>query len=876
MEKIMVLLWDLSYKAAIVISIVLLIRGIILKKFPRKYAFWLWSVVAFCLLFPIDIVSSLSLFNVVPDGEEAVQMLSVEKAKNQNIDASKQTKQEQNNGQETDLESDGKSNSVQADAAMDKERGQIENKSLKQGTTQDGQQRDAVQKDTGKEFGVQISNSLKQNETSTNNTEQKFSLYQLLFFAWITGTLVLLLWNLIGWLKIKKQVKSAVILENNVYECEGIPGPFVLGVVSPKIYIPFHIEEEVKQYILAHEQYHIKRRDHITKILAVVILALYWFHPFVWVAYILMCRDMEMSCDEYVLAGADNQVRVKYSESLLAFATNKRSLIPQRMAFDAHTTKRRIKNVLTEKKQKRYMGMIFGAIAVIVAVVLLTQGTGGDIEKSKRTAEKQEELTELTAFVELSSFAGLQEGWYGELLKQKFHVKLNIKPSRGEENEIDGCDILIFSNDFTMNYQSAKEDGKLLPLSDGEYGRTITVSDAYHDDIFYTWDLRYDLYQQCGSPQIKNLDDFRKVLKRMKNLCQGEENVYGASIWSSFDETNLFYAKMLCSGYFGFNTKDFILYDNKGNTMGILEMGKPYIQSLEFLNQLYRDGLLDSKSRTNTYEDISAKAKKGQVLWSLTNYAGSELYNTEVNLSAGTAMYPVIPTDAKIAAFQTINNKPVIAVNTDTKHADLCKKVIDYIYSPLGMMEMTYGPEGVCWYYDEEGKAHLTETGRNCYEEDGWEATIETDNKNYSAYDGMKFTDGLPRFIFTTPYMRDDINPDTGEKFEAKYWKSYTSKKDDNNPLWEAWKDENNATQIQTYIEERGEYVIYPTENMKDSKKPKSWDTVSKIIVEGSWDAVYADSEQAFRRCIANMVKKAEDAGYSKCVAYCKKQVEGQ
>lgn len=482
-------------------------------------------------------------------------------------------------------------------------------------------------------------------------------------------------------------IKSAILLEGNVYECEDIPGPFVLGIISPKIYIPFRIEKEARGYILAHERYHIKRRDYLTKMIAAAILAVYWFHPLVWAAYILMGRDMEMSCDEHVLENADIQMRVKYSESLLSFATNRRSRNAQRIAFDAHTTRRRVKNVLASKKSKRYMGIVFGAIAVIAAVVLLTQGTDDRPEKPGQETVEEEDLTELTVLVELASYSGLQEGWFGELLKQRFHVKLNIEPFSADG--MSGSDILVWgdkNNRMTdgigMGYEGAKDQGKLLPLSDGEYGRAMTVSNAYHDDIFYTWNLRYDLYQKCGKPRIKDLDDLREVLKKMQDMHKGKDKAYGVSAWSSFDETYMTYAGMLCSGYYGLAMNDFVLYDNEGNVYDILDRTQPYIQVLRFLNQLYCDGLLDSDSRTNTFDEATAKVSKGQVLWSLTDYAGSSLYNTRRHLDAGTAMYPVVPDDAVLLTYQTVMNRSTIAVNADSAHGDLCRQVVEYLSSP--------------------------------------------------------------------------------------------------------------------------------------------------------------------------------------------------
>lgn len=885
MEQIMNLLWNMSYRGAVVITIILLIRAILLRKFPRKYAFWLWGIVGVCLLFPAEIVSSVSIFNILPDGNQIVQMLSIQSAEKNRDVVREQKEGVPNIGQEESVESDTESNSAQEDIVSDEETEKNQDKSSVQGEAE--VQNETVRGDQGTEDKDSGVRPLEQKENAGENKESGIILYRVLFFGWMLGVLVLFLWNLAGWLRIKRQVKSAVRLEGNVFECEDIPGPFVLGIISPKIYIPFRIEEEVRKYILAHERYHIKRRDNWTKMIAVAVLIVYWFHPLVWAAYILMGRDMEMSCDEHVLAGTGIQVRVKYSESLLSFATNRRSWNAQRMAFDAHTTRRRIKNVLTEKRSKRYMGIVFGVVAVLAVVVLLTQGTGGGSEKPKQETVAEEDLTELTAYTEYGSYDGMQEGWFGELLKQKFHVKLKINPMM-EGTDMSGNDIIVFNDvdidlrdDSIVTYQSAKNQGKLLPLSDGEYGRTLTISNAYHDDIFQTWDLRYDLYLKCGRPQIKDLDSLRKVLKDMQGMCKGKEKVYGVSAWSSWDETNLVYATLLCSGYYGLAANDFVLYDNEGNVYDILAWDGAYVKALHFLNQLYRDGLLDPDSRTNTYEDVAAKAEEGQLLWSLVDYLGSVYYNTESHLKAGKAMYPVVPDDAVLAAYQTVMNKRVIAVNADTAHGDLCRRLVEYLSSPIGMMEGTYGPEGLFWYYDKEGKSHLTEAGRNWYDsEEKYEVVIETDEKKYAMYDGMKFWDGFLMLGFE-PFMRCDINPDTGEKYEAKYWESYVPAQETDNEMWETWKADHHATQIQTYFEKRGKYTMYTEKDLvdkrkfADEKKPKSWDALSEIIVQGSWDAVYADSEAEFEWNVKHMKTRAmKEANYRGCVAYSTEQVK--
>lgn len=126
-------------------------------------------------------------------------------------------------------------------------------------------------------------------------------------------------------------------MEENIYECDRITEPFVLGFFRPKIYIPFRLEEAEKEYILQHERYHIKRHDHQIKMLAIILLAIHWFNPFVWLAYYLMCRDMEMSCDEQVIIQLGSEIKQDYCNSILGFAMGKRTWALGTLAFGENT-----------------------------------------------------------------------------------------------------------------------------------------------------------------------------------------------------------------------------------------------------------------------------------------------------------------------------------------------------------------------------------------------------------------------------------------------------------------------------------------------------------------------------------------------------------
>lgn len=209
-------------------------------------------------------------------------------------------------------------------------------------------------------------------------------LLQICMLIWIAGMIVLLLYGILSYFKCRKMTVQAVHMEGNIWECDHLTTPFVLGIVRPRIYIPFHLSAEEKPYILAHETYHIRRGDPIVRLLAFVLLTFYWINPFVWIAYFLMIRDMEMSCDEAVLLQLGTQIKKAYSNSLLTFATGRKQVTFSPLAFGESGTSGRIKNILDFKKPKVW-GSLLAILAVILAAVfcLTSQKTEDDTSASQ-------------------------------------------------------------------------------------------------------------------------------------------------------------------------------------------------------------------------------------------------------------------------------------------------------------------------------------------------------------------------------------------------------------------------------------------------------------------------------------------------------------
>ena len=188
---------------------------------------------------------------------------------------------------------------------------------------------------------------------------------------WMLGAAAMLLWALVSWLRLRKRVREAVRLEENVYECE-IASPFVLGLFRPRIYLPFSLENGERELVLAHERAHITAGDHIIKPLGWLLLAAHWYNPLVWLAYALFCRDIELACDERVVRGLSLSDRADYSQALLDLSRPRGGVRACPLAFGESSVKGRVKSVLSYKKPAFWLVLLAVVVCVGAAVCFLT------------------------------------------------------------------------------------------------------------------------------------------------------------------------------------------------------------------------------------------------------------------------------------------------------------------------------------------------------------------------------------------------------------------------------------------------------------------------------------------------------------------------
>ncbi len=227
---------------------------------------------------------------------------------------------------------------------------------------------------------------------SRQQAQVDFNIYSVL---WLAGMAALLVHALVSAEKLKRKLATAILLRDNIYESEFVDSPFVFGVVKPNIYLPMHMDEGTAAHVIAHEHAHLARRDHWWKVLGYLVLALHWFNPLVWVAYILFCRDIELACDEKVVKGLDGAARADYSQALLSCAAPKRAVAACPLAFGEGNIKTRVKSALHYKKPAFWVAAAAVLAVVIVAVCFLTNPRS-DINAETLLGTSRGEITRIS------------------------------------------------------------------------------------------------------------------------------------------------------------------------------------------------------------------------------------------------------------------------------------------------------------------------------------------------------------------------------------------------------------------------------------------------------------------------------------------------
>lgn len=322
MSELFLTVLNMSLTASYVILLVILVR-LLLKKSPKYISYALWSVVAFRLIIPFSFENK---FSLMPRNTNAVPIPhDIIYQQNPRIDSGIE--------------------------AVDS----------------------------------YVSKSLPVPASTAGASVNPLQIYTKIgSYIWVLGIIALLVYSIVSILILKRQLKSAQLIEKNIFEADNMKTPFILGLIKPRIYLPVGLNTEERSYILHHEQTHIHRKDHIIKMLAFLIVSMHWFNPLVWIAFILMSADMELSCDEKVLKETAENIKKPYANSLLSFAATRHILNGSPLAFGEGNIKGRIKNVLNYKSPKVWIIVISIIIVISVGIGLIAnpKAKGTDVHNN--------------------------------------------------------------------------------------------------------------------------------------------------------------------------------------------------------------------------------------------------------------------------------------------------------------------------------------------------------------------------------------------------------------------------------------------------------------------------------------------------------------
>lgn len=210
-------------------------------------------------------------------------------------------------------------------------------------------------------------------------TDYGANMVETLAVIWMLGVIFLIAYTAFSYLRIRRTVETAVIYRDNIFQSENISTPFVLGIIKPRIYLPYKLGGQSLSHVIAHENAHITRRDHLWKPLGFLILTIHWFNPLMWVSYVLLCRDIELACDEKVIKELNSQQRADYSQALVSCSVNRRQISACPLAFGEVGVKDRVMSVMNYKKPAFFIIVLAVIICMIVAVCFLTNPKGPSI-----------------------------------------------------------------------------------------------------------------------------------------------------------------------------------------------------------------------------------------------------------------------------------------------------------------------------------------------------------------------------------------------------------------------------------------------------------------------------------------------------------------
>lgn len=322
--------------------------------------------------------------------------------------------------------------------------------------------------DAGKALNDDLDNAQNKNLANKGNADRQ-SDWKKISWTWFTGVVLLLGYAAISYLRFRKKVQASVRLRDGIYVCDNIRTPFILGVIRPGIYLPSDMDEVQTDNVIAHERAHLSRLDQVWKPLGYCLLAVYWFNPLCWLAYVLFCRDMELACDEKVIRDMDTEDKKVYSRVLLSFSDPSHRIAAGPLAFGEIGVKKRIQSVLNYRKPAFWMvGLAILALVVTSLCFLTNPKAANDPAQTMGTAEYQlpdgleaESADDLTIFTPNVYKVGSEASCADDKISAGYIQKFNTTDDWGTMK--DGKIEQVYSDNHSTVEDYGSVDGLCAP-----------------------------------------------------------------------------------------------------------------------------------------------------------------------------------------------------------------------------------------------------------------------------------------------------------------------------------------------------------------------------------------------------------------------------
>lgn len=307
-----------------------------------------------------------------------------------------------------------------------------------------------------------------------NNGNHMMNIFSI---VWTIGILLLIAYTVISYWRLHREIDTAVRYKDNLFQSENVSSPFVLGLIKPRIYLPFSINGQDLEHVVAHEQAHIHRKDHWWKPLGFLLLTIHWFNPFVWLSYVLLCRDIELACDEKVIRELCNEQRADYTQALVACSINRRTIAACPLAFGEVGVKERVKSVMNYKKPAFGIVLLAVIACVGVAVCFLTNPITADdhfgtaIYEPTPSEQIDEKYDNEDFVITKLHYENLDGEWVSEGYTYKYRLEITGRMNHAAKNTT----FIVLSNteDITFD-QTWKASGLSSNMAD-YFDPTVSV-----------------------------------------------------------------------------------------------------------------------------------------------------------------------------------------------------------------------------------------------------------------------------------------------------------------------------------------------------------------------------------------------------------------